>query len=257
MILCLVAFWTLFLWSLIAVKNFLPNLKSKGRVAWILDFSGLFVQGWFIPLFAAYGLTFAWSFLLPHAQSSWSISAPAAFFINFVGVDLLYYLNHRLFHTSKLWGLHAVHHTAPEMDIFVSARNSVFTSFFICYLWVNSFFAFVLQSPEAFVLAASLTAALDMWRHSQLQPRGRWAQALGVFLVLPSDHAWHHSATKHDINFGANLCIWDKIFGTFYRPGGVPERLGLPDGPSEADGVSLLWYPLSLKPRRAHNAARP
>ena len=114
------------------------------------------------------------------------------------------------------------------MDVLGTSRNTLWSSGLIVYLWVHGLFIYLLDNPAAYLLGVSLTAALDLWRHSRLGPsvnsgRYKW---LSPWLVLPQDHALHHSPA-HGCNFGANLKIWDRLHGTARQAEHFPIRLGI------------------------------
>lgn len=180
------------------------------------------MQGWVVP--ALSGLLGAWALgaLWPAGRGALSLPAGAAFALNFVAVDYLYYWNHRLLH-GPLWRFHAVHHTAEAMDVWVTARNGLLTPFLIVYVWANGLFIHLLADPRPFLLGSAVTAALDLWRHSSVLPR-----ALSPLLITPFDHSWHHSRERQDVNFGANLRLWDVLHGTAGPSEGAPRALGLP-----------------------------
>ena len=117
----------------------------------------------------------------------------------------MYYWNHRILHTRKMWPIHVVHHTAQQMDVITTSRNSVWSSLFIIYLWGNGVVVYLLDDPMPYLAAVTITAVLDLWRHSPIHPTGFLEHFLGMFLILPKDHAWHHSRDQHNINFGANF----------------------------------------------------
>jgi sterol desaturase/sphingolipid hydroxylase (fatty acid hydroxylase superfamily) len=170
------------------------------------------------------------------------LAAPPAvgFAASFVAVDYAYYWNHRLLHGATLWRWHAVHHTAAALDVLVTSRNTVWSHFLILYVWVNALGIYLLADPAPFLLGAALTAALDLWRHSEAgPPPGRLARGLAGVLITPAEHAWHHSAARPGCNFGANLSWWDRLHGTYHRPGRAPAALGLPLGWTLRE--RLLW----------------
>ena len=76
------------------------------------------------------------------------------------------------FHAPAFWPLHHTHHSSPRMDVWVTSRNTLWTSLFILYLWVNGLLIYLTGHLEMVVWAATLTAALDLWRHSGLEPGG-------------------------------------------------------------------------------------
>lgn len=208
-------------WALVAEHARDPErrrrLLGRGLGEWALDLVNLGVQGTLVPLGGAWLTAALWARVLP---GGWlPLGWVGGFVLNVVGVDYLYYWNHRLLH--RWWPVHRVHHSAPAMDVFVTSRNTVWATGLIVYLWVNGLFVHLLDDGRGFLFGAGLTALLDLWRHST------WELPVPG-LVRPSDHAWHHSADRHDVNFGANWTWWDRLHGTFWRPGEAPRRLGEP-----------------------------
>ncbi len=209
-----------------------PRAAALARNAsdWILDASGLIVQGILIPVLQAsliYGLL---TIIAPTAKGSLELTWVAGFLLNFVAIDYLYYWNHRLLHSKWLWSAHAVHHTPQSADVFITSRNTLWAPLLIVYVWANGFFIFVLKDPSGFILSASITAGLDLWRHTGFAPRPgtRLHRAAALILITPNEHLWHHSSNQTDYNMGANLSVWDRIHGTYYSPDGRPEQLGVP-----------------------------
>jgi sterol desaturase/sphingolipid hydroxylase (fatty acid hydroxylase superfamily) len=220
-------------------------LARNGR-DWVLDASGLLIQGIAIPFLQItfiYGLL---SLFLPQAKGALAVSPWLAFLLNFVFVDYLYYWNHRLLHGKTLWKTHAVHHTAEHLDLFITSRNTLWTSLLIVYLWANGLFIFLLKDPRAFILSASITASLDLWRHTSFYftPASRAHRLLAMFLITPNEHAWHHSRNQPNKNFGANLSFWDKLHGTYYSPAKLPQSMGIP---LNLNVTRMLLFPFKEK----------
>lgn len=199
--------------------------NSRSEDEWLLDMSGLLLQGVLIPFLQTVALYYLFSLIVPDWNRSISLHPVAGFLTSFVLVDYLYYWNHRILHKRVLWPFHRVHHSSEKMDLLVTSRNSLLSPFLLVYLWMNGLFVFVLQDPTCFIIGMSLTAALDIWRHSgfELEPR-----FLSHVLVMPRHHAWHHSHNRAHTNFGANFVLWDRIHGTYYGQDGYPEKLGIP-----------------------------
>lgn len=196
---------------------------------WMLDVCGLLTQGLLIP-FLQTGLIYAaLSVLIPQLKGSLVVSPVIAFLLNFVVIDYLYYWNHRWLHSRLLWSVHATHHTAEAMDVFITSRNTVWTSLLIVYVWLNGLFLYLLGEPKFFLLAAALTASLDLWRHTNFSPRpnSKFHRSLRWLLITPHEHAWHHSRTQFGCNFGANFSLWDRLHGTWLSPATPPENLGI------------------------------
>lgn len=226
----LVFFTFVILLALTVTNSKQPFLwQKKRREDWLLDGIGLFFQGIVIPFLQITVVFQLYQLLLPDTRASINLYPIAAFSLSFVFVDYLYYWNHRLFHTRKLWFMHQVHHTVTEMDVLGTSRNTLWTSFFIVYLWMHSLFLYLLQDPYWYILGISVSSALDLWRHSNFTPKvNSWLYyCLSPWLILPQDHAWHHSSNCDRANYGANLKLWDKIHRTYYQSDNLPNSLGI------------------------------
>lgn len=215
---------------------------GRGAGEWVLDLSGLVAQGIGVPAVQLILMTQALAALAPGWRGSVSLGLLGGFLVNFVLVDYAYYWNHRLLHEGSLWRWHAVHHTASGFDGLVTGRNTLWTPVLILYLWVNGLALFLLADPRGFALAAGLTCVLDVWRHSPWAPAraSRTARIVGRVLVTPHEHGWHHSANRPGCNFGANLCWWDRLHGTYWSPLLPPPSLGLPRRES---ALRMLFWP--------------
>jgi sterol desaturase/sphingolipid hydroxylase (fatty acid hydroxylase superfamily) len=218
---------------------------KKEREDWLLDSAGLLIQGVVIPSLQLLWVYRLYEWLLPASQGVLVLSPGMGFLLSFVLVDYLYYWNHRLLHHHHLWPLHQVHHTVTQMDVLGTSRNTLWSSFLILYLWIHPLFLFLLQNPSGYVLGVTLTAILDLWRHSAIAPLPqslayRW---LSSWLILPQDHAWHHAQIQ-GCNYGANLKLWDKLHGTYYACDRAPENLGTPTNLTLSQ---KLFWPFGLR----------
>jgi sterol desaturase/sphingolipid hydroxylase (fatty acid hydroxylase superfamily) len=222
------SFIILIAWT-ISHKSSRSHLRTKTCQDWLLDGSGLAIQGIFMPLLQALLFSELCQHLTTDYQGCLKLSLIPSFILSFVMVDYLYYWNHRLLHLKLFWPVHQVHHTVNQMDVFGTSRNTIWTSFLIIYLWINPLFLYLLAKPTGYLLGVSLTSALDLWRHSRLliAPNSCWAKLLSPWLILPEDHAWHHGRETRDYNYGANLKIWDKFHGTYYQCQESPSALGI------------------------------
>lgn len=202
-----------------------PTIEQNhqyGKVDWVLNILGLFIQGALIPVA---GLVFGQYILkqfFPEYEGILNIGWLGGFLLNFIVVDFLYYWQHRAFHhVPRLWRLHVCHHYTPKVNIWATSRNNLWINFLFVYLMVNACLAFACKNPQGFVLGAMLTASLDILRHTQVD--FSWISGakpfhwLGEIFVTPLMHRSHHNAEKVGHNFAANLIIWDKLFGTYTK----------------------------------------
>ncbi|OLP19363.1 sterol desaturase [Leptolyngbya sp. 'hensonii'] len=194
----------------------LTRFRTKSWEDWVLDLVGLGLQGLVIPLLQITVVYRLYQSLWPTLQGIVVIPGSLAFLLSFVLVDYLYYWNHRLLHTRWLWPWHQVHHTVTQMDVLGTSRNSLGSSFLILYLWVHTLALYLLQDPRGYLVGVSLTAMLDLWRHSELNPASDSPVGgfLSPWLILPQDHTLHHDPTLSPGYYGANLKLWDRLHGT-------------------------------------------
>jgi sterol desaturase/sphingolipid hydroxylase (fatty acid hydroxylase superfamily) len=202
---------------------------ARSRAEWAVDAASLVSQGLLVPLLQTSLLVLGLRWAAPGLEASVSVPPAAAFLLNFVAVDYLYYWNHRLLHRGAAWRFHRLHHSATHLDVWVSSRNSAVTPLLIVYFWANGLALYLLAEPAGFALALALTAALDLWRHGSWFPAAGTLshRALSRLLITPHEHAWHHSSSLHGVNFGANLALWDRLHGTYATPAEYPAELGL------------------------------
>jgi sterol desaturase/sphingolipid hydroxylase (fatty acid hydroxylase superfamily) len=227
----LAAFWILLLAGATRAER-RHAWADKRAGEWLLDGVGLAIQGALVPLVQTTLLVAALWAIAPGLRGSLHLPGNdlvVGFILNFVAVDYLYYWNHRLLHSPRLWPLHQVHHSVRALDVVATSRNTAWTSFLIVYLWVNGALLYLLADARGYALGAALTAALDLWRHSELSPRagGLVDRTLGRVLVLPRHHAWHHATEDLTANFGANWSLWDRLHGTLVTRAAAPPSLGV------------------------------
>lgn len=215
----------------------------KSKEDWIIDLSGLLVQGFFIPLIGISLLYMLYGSLVPELKGALSLPSSLSFLLNFILVDYIYYWFHRLYHKRSFWFIHAIHHSAPEMDILNTSRNSLLTHFFLPYLWINSWMLYWLSNPTPYLLAISVTAMLDLWRHSTLYPKkaGLFTRALESVFISPRHHSWHHSRYESRKFFGANFIWWDQLHGTSKQIQDYPSEIGIPLRGSFQDKFFTPW----------------
>ncbi|MGJ3247170.1 MAG: sterol desaturase family protein [Elainellaceae cyanobacterium] len=211
-------------------QTFVGGFANKPWQDWVLDGVGLWVQGILIPIVQIILIHSLWAYLLPSFGAQLTLGFIPAFLLSFVGVDYLYYWNHRLLHSRLCWAVHSVHHTVTDMDVMATSRNTLWSSFLIIYVWIHALLIYLLADPTAYILGVSLSSALDLWRHSAFSPTPNQLiyRLLAPWLILPTDHAWHHGRGAEVVNFGANLKVWDQLHGTYFKSDRPPTYLGTP-----------------------------
>lgn len=203
-----------------------------------LNLAGLLVQGVAVPLAGYLIATRLLAQGFPQLAGVLPLGWLGAFLLNFIVVDFFYYWQHRLFHrVPLLWALHQCHHASPTLNVWATSRNALAINFLFVYLLLNPVLGFLCDAPAGFFAAAGLTAALDVWRHSRV-PAPSW---LGRVLVTPWQHHLHHSPAGHRANYGANLMLWDRLFGTAREAHGYPARYGVDRAPAAWRQFLFPW----------------
>lgn len=157
-----------------------------------------------------------------YAASFWPQHWPliAQFLLVLLGADLLRYWLHRACHSSRmLWRLHAVHHSSDKL---YSLNVGRFHPLEKTIQYLLDSMPFVLLGVNGGVIGLYFVfyAVNGFLQHSNVELRHGW---LNYVVSSAELHRWHHSRRKHESysNFGNNLIIWDRLFGTCYLP---PER---------------------------------
>lgn len=147
----------------------------------------------------------------------YSLPLPVSVILAVVAMDLAIYLQHIMFHAVPvLWRLHRVHHADLDYDLTTGAR---FHPIEILLSLLIKFAAIVvLGAPVvAVVLFEIILNAVAMFNHGNVRLHLGFDQLLRLVLVTPDMHRVHHSIEDNEANsnFGFNLSIWDRLFGTY------------------------------------------
>lgn len=164
--------------------------------------------------------------------------------------DLCFYIAHRLSHAVPvLWRFHAVHHSSEQLDWLATYRvhpiDQTFNSTMIALP------ALVLGfSPLPLLIYALAYRIHSPLLHSNVRVDLGW---LGRLITTPRFHHWHHAdqIDAHDHNFGGQLTLFDRLFGTDYAAGRhtLPDRYGI-DGAIPQSYASHLLQPFGLAGER-------
>ncbi len=174
--------------------------------------------------------------------------------------SFLQYWMHRLEHSiPALWAIHKFHHSADRLSILTSARQTQFTRGVEQALVLLP--AGLLTAPAAAApgMASPLFVAAVIYLvyetfilingylcHSNLATGYGW---IGRWLIVsPRMHRLHHATLPafHHKNFGFDLVVWDRLFGTYATcPAAADVRtipVGLEDNPfnNRNDFVGVL-----------------
>ena len=169
--------------------------------------------------------------LWPH---QWNLFAQVA--VMLLGAEFLRYWLHRLAHNwTPLWQLHAVHHS-PHRLYWVNVGRFHPLEKALQYLLDALPFILLGVSEQVLALYFVFYAMNGFFQHCNIRVRLGF---LNQIVSGPELHRWHHSERieESNHNYGNNLIVWDRVFGTRYLP---EDR--------EVDSLGLInrQYPMGL-----------
>jgi len=132
-------------------------------------------------------------------------------------MDFTIWLQHVMVHAVPiLWRLHRLHHADLDYDVTTGARFHPIE--ILLSLGIKFAVIALLGAPAAAVLVFEIVLnAMAMFNHANFKlPLGVDA-ILRTLFVTPDMHRVHHSIVPQETNsnFGFNLSIWDRLFGTY------------------------------------------
>ncbi|WP_135213459.1 sterol desaturase family protein [Vitreimonas flagellata] len=147
------------------------------------------------------------------------INAPGvvAVVLSVIVLDLVIYLQHRLFHAVPLlWRLHRVHHADLEFDVTTGVRFHPLE--IVVSMCIKIGVVTALGAPAVAVLVFEvLLNAATMFNHANIKLPQPLDRIMRVVVVTPDMHRVHHSVRREetDSNFGFSLPWWDWVFRTY------------------------------------------
>ena len=205
------------LWERLAPRR-VPTVSRALR--WVNNITLVFLNSFLLRLLfpaAAVGMAAL------AAEQGWGlfnrVDAPfwLAMAASVVLMDFAIWLQHVMVHAVPLlWRLHRVHHADPDYDVTTGAR---FHPLEIILSMGIKFAVIVLLGPPvaAVVLFEVVLNAMSMFNHGNVRLPAAVDRVLRWIVVTPDMHRVHHSVEDDEANsnFGFNLSIWDRLFGTY------------------------------------------
>lgn len=206
---------------------------ASARVA-VGHYLSLAVNG---PLLAG-----AYRFVWDHRLATQGMRDASSWLLLFVGVEFIYYWEHRLSHrVHLLWATHAVHHSSEAM-VFTSAYRLGWTQL-LSAMWIMLLPMVWLGYPPGSVLTLlAFNLAYQFWLHTELIGS---LGPLEYVLNTPRHHRVHHSTQleHQDRNFGGVLIVFDRIFGTVCDDAAAPEGYGIRGHGPNHDTFAIVFAP--------------
>tara|TARA_B100000242_G_scaffold75477_1_gene48931 strand:- start:48 stop:701 length:654 start_codon:yes stop_codon:yes gene_type:complete len=173
----------------------------------------------------------------------------AIFLISLIILDLAIYIQHVIFHKVPfLWRFHQVHHADTGFDVTTGVR---FHPGEIVFSMLYKLTIVLLLGPSAaavFVFEVLLSSS-SLFTHANASMLRKMDSFLRWFIVTPDMHRIHHSHQTDEAltNFGFNLSLWDRVFGTYRSDPAHSDtemRLGTRNIPAKK--ASSIWHMLIL-----------
>jgi sterol desaturase/sphingolipid hydroxylase (fatty acid hydroxylase superfamily) len=163
--------------------------------------------------------------------------------LSLVALDLIIYGQHVLFHAVPvLFRFHQVHHADVDFDVTLGTR---FHPVEMALSMIIKFAAVAIlgAGTAAVVLFETILAVASLFNHGNIRIAPALDRVLRWFIVTPAMHAIHHSAERadRDTNFGFNIPVWDRLFGTYRSVSAVASpAIGMPEH-QENTRQTLRW----------------
>ena len=130
-----------------------------------------------------------------------------------LGVDLLWYVYHRLSHRVRLmWAAHQAHHSSEYFNYSTALRQK-WNQYFELLMWLP--LPLLGVPPWMIFTAFSVNLLYQFLVHTEkIDKLPRWYEFV---FNTPSHHRVHHASNPEylDRNYAGILIVWDRMFGTF------------------------------------------
>lgn len=149
--------------------------------------------------------------------NSLDIATLPAWIITLLALDLVIYLQHRVFHAVPLfWRFHGVHHTDADMDLTTGIRFHP-VEILLSMLLKLAVIAALGAPPAAVLIFEIALSGMSLFVHSNLRLPLQLDHLLRYVVVTPDMHRIHHSRISAELNsnFGTGLVFWDRLLKTY------------------------------------------
>jgi sterol desaturase/sphingolipid hydroxylase (fatty acid hydroxylase superfamily) len=137
--------------------------------------------------------------------------------VTVVALDLAIWAQHVAMHKVRpLWRLHRVHHSDLDVDTTTGVRFHPLE--ILLSMIYKASLVIALGAPAAAAVAFEiLLNASSLFTHGNVRLPPAVDKAIRSLVVTPDMHRVHHSVLREetDSNFGFNLSVWDRLFGTY------------------------------------------
>ena len=176
-------------------------------------------------------------------------------------IDGWRYWLHRWYHeVPLLWRVHLIHHSDNQVDITTTERHHPLEALvsLAAILVLVTLLGLPAEGVAVYFITAMVVALVS---HANIDLPPAFDQLLRKVIVTPAVHAIHHSdrPAETNSNYGAVLVVWDRLFGTYTRPGRGDIRFGLEyfRRPVDKGFWRTLLQPFTYTPQRRSRGGSP
>ena len=164
-------------------------------------------------------------------------------------LDLAIWFQHLVSHKMPmLWRLHRMHHADVDIDVTTAIRFHPI-EIALSMLWKIVCVLALGVAPEAVIIFEILLNACAMFNHANVALPEGVDRVLRQLIVTPDMHRVHHSVLQreHDSNYGFNLSVWDRMFGTYTaQPEAGHQGMTIGLTPYQSEAPTRLGWSLRL-----------
>jgi ornithine lipid hydroxylase len=147
--------------------------------------------------------------------SDWPLAAQVI--LGLLIAELGLYVAHRTAHeVPAIWRFHALHHSVARLWVVNTGRFHLVDTRFK--LALSQTPLYLLGAPlPVFLWISAITAFNGLLTHCNIDVR---TGPFDLVFSTPRLHRWHHSKVieEGNRNYGENIVLWDRLFGTYFNP---------------------------------------
>ncbi len=144
-------------------------------------------------------------------------SGVVAWVVTFIVLDFAVWLQHLASHKIPVfWRIHRMHHADSEVDVSTALRFHPI-EILLSFIWKGAVIVALGGPVEAVLVFEIVLNGAALFNHANASLPGWLDRIMRLVIVTPDMHRVHHSEQRSetDSNYGFNLSIWDRMFGTY------------------------------------------
>lgn len=175
--------------------------------------------------------------------------------LSIILLDFAIYWQHVASHKIPLlWALHKMHHADRDIDATTGVRFHP-VEIILSMLYKMAVILILGPTAVAVLLFEIILNGSAMFNHANMRLPKRLDRLIRYVFVTPDMHRVHHSIikTETDSNYGFNLSIWDRMFGSYIdQPQNGHQGMTIGLAQHQTDDPSKIGWSLLFPFNRKH-----